>query len=82
MDLNEERKILNAERKRIQHYNKYHSDEERRRYHIEYELRRREDPAYRARRSALQVASNNRKKELKKQQAEREAAANVLVNVN
>jgi hypothetical protein len=78
MDLNEERKILTAERKRLQHYEKYHSDEERRRYHIEYELRRRQDPAYRARRSALQVASNNRKKELKKQLA----AANVLVNVN
>lgn len=80
MDMNEERKKLNAERKRIRHYEKYHSDPDKRKYHIEYEQRRREDPEYRARRNVLQLAAYHRKKELAKQQ--QVTTENIRMDVN
>jgi hypothetical protein len=68
MDMNDEqRKQLIKERDRIRHYEKYHTDENKRRYQIEYELRRRrEDPEYKARYNARRMASYYRKKELMK----------------
>jgi hypothetical protein len=65
MDMNEERKSY-LERKRIYQAVRYHTDEAVRQYHIDYVARRREDPEYRARRNARELASYHRKKALKK----------------
>ena len=60
--IDDEKKKAVAERRRLRNLEAYHNNEARRQYHIDYEKRRREDPIYRARRSALQSASNARKK--------------------
>jgi hypothetical protein len=66
MDMNDERKSY-LERKRIYQAVRYHTDEAHRQYQIDYELRRRrEDPEYRARRNARELARYHRKKALKK----------------
>lgn len=51
MNLDEEHKRLIKERKRLQHYEKYHTDEVRRQYHIEYQRRVRADPDYKEKRN-------------------------------
>jgi hypothetical protein len=78
MNSTDEKKQAIREMDRLRHLEAYHNNEERRRYHIEYELRRRrEDPEYKARHNALKLASYHRNKVLKKQQKEQ---AELIVN--
>jgi hypothetical protein len=71
----DERKKAIAERKRLQHLNKYHNDEARRLYHIEYERARRANPVYREQRNA-------RERELYRLRKQKLLDSNTLVNVN